>query len=173
MQSQRLCQNTWAQLRGWNRAMLRRLSGAGPPDTIKLVELHEIPGSQGISLIKAILKNDFTTIQLLHFNNYVPQWQSHWPTADDNGLQINGKSHHKDASGTVTSCLTKISYQSDSFGGCFPTFHITSSTWRFPIYLLCLLLCHEMFSCFMFRDHCVSSSISLGYRKQDVCLDPQ
>lgn len=39
--------------------MLRRLSGAGPPDTIKLVELHEIPGSQGISLIKAILKNDF------------------------------------------------------------------------------------------------------------------
>lgn len=78
-----------------------------------------------------------------------------------------------DASGTETSYLTKISYQSHSSGGRFPSFHKTSSTQRFSVYLLCLLLCHKMFSCFLFRDHGVSSSIFLGYREWNACLDPQ
>lgn len=148
--------------------------GAGPPDTIKLIELHETLGSHGISLIKAILKmilqqSSFYSSITMYYNDRVIDLQ----LMTVGFRQINGKSHHKDASGIVTRCLTKISYQSDSFGGCFPTFHITSSTRRFSVYLFCLLLCHEMFSCFMFRDHCVSYSIFLGYRERDTCLDPQ
>lgn len=91
VQSQRLCQNTWGQLQRWNRGMLRRLSGAWPPDTIKLIELHRTPGSHGISFIKAIFKMIFTIFQILHFNNYTSQWQSYLPANNHNGLQINGK----------------------------------------------------------------------------------
>lgn len=50
------CAKTHGPSCGDETGMLRRLSGAGPPDTIKLTELHKIPGSHGISLIKAILK---------------------------------------------------------------------------------------------------------------------
>lgn len=69
------------------------------PHTVTLIELHETTGSHGISLIKAIFKNDFTTFQLLRFNNYTSQWQSYFPTANDNMTTAAGKcrSRHKGA----------------------------------------------------------------------------